>query len=133
MAEFVLLDLVEKMGLSDKFQVDSAGTSTEELGNPIHPGTVKKLQSEDVPFTQRKAVQLTEKDYNKYDWLLCMDDRNIENTLEIISDDPQNKVKKLLHFSENPRDIDDPWFTGNFDQTYNDVLEGCECFLKYLI
>ena len=132
MAEFLLKDLINKMGISHKFKVDSAGTSTEELGNPVHPGTVKKLQSENIPMTQRRAVQLKKKDYQQYDWLLCMDEMNIKNTLKIIDSDPEQKVKKLLDFSDQPRDIADPWFTGNFDQTYGDILEGCEGFLRYL-
>lgn len=132
MAEFLLKNLINKMGISHKIKVDSAGTSTEELGNPVHPGTVKKLQSENIPMTQRRAVQLKKKDYQQYDWLLCMDEMNIKNTLIIIGSDPEQKVKKLLDFSDQPRDIADPWFTRNFDQTYDDILEGCEGFLKYL-
>ena len=133
MAEFVFLDLIKKRKISHKFRVDSAGTSTEELGNPIHPGTVEILENKNIPMVQRRAVQLKKKDYKKYDWLLCMDEMNVKNTLKIIGSDPENKIKKLLDFSNQPRDIADPWFTGNFDQTYEDILEGCEGFLTYLI
>lgn len=133
MAEFVFLDLIKKRKISHKFRVDSAGTSTEELGNPVHPGTVEILENKNIPMVQRRAVQLKKKDYKKYDWLLCMDEMNVKNTLKIIGSDPENKIKKLLDFSNQPRDIADPWFTGNFDQTYEDILEGCEGFLTYLI
>ena len=133
MAEFVFLDLIKKRKISHKFQVDSAGTSTEALGKPVHPGTVKKLQSENIPMTQRKAVQLKKDNYEYYDWLLCMDEMNVKNTLKIVGSDSKNKIYKLLNFSDQARDIADPWFTGNFDQTFDDVLEGCEGFLTYLI
>ena len=132
MAEFVFLDLIKKRKISHKFRVDSAGTSTEELGNPIHPGTVEILENKNIPMVQRRAVQLKKKDYKKYDWLLCMDEMNVKNTLKIIGSDPENKIKKLLDFSDQPRDIADPWFTVNFDQTLDDIFEGCEGFLKYL-
>ncbi len=132
MAEFVLKDMVNKRNLSDKFYIASSATSREEIGNNIHHGTRNKLTEMNIPYTSRKAVQITKADYKKYDFILCMDRNNIRNISRIIPNDKENKIKLLLDFSENPRDIADPWYTGNFDVTYDDILEGCEALLKYL-
>jgi protein-tyrosine phosphatase len=132
MCEFVLKDMVEKQGLSDQFYIASAATSTEEIGNDIHYGTRNKLKQQKIPFTRRAAVQITRKDYEKYDYLIGMDDWNIRNMMRILRSDPAKKVYKLLEFAGSSRDIADPWYTGNFDETYADVVQGCEGFLRYL-
>lgn len=133
MAEFVLKDMVNKKNLSDKFNIVSSATSREEIGNNIHHGTRGKLKEMGIPFTPRKAVQIKKTDYNKYDFILCMDNNNLRNISYIIPNDTKNKIKLLLDFTENPRNIADPWYTGNFDETYDDILEGCEAFLDYAI
>lgn len=126
MAEFVMKDIVRKNGLSDEIYVESCATSTEEIGNDIHYGTKRKLTEMGVPFEKRGARQITKKDYENFDYIILMDSYNMRNLKRIIPDDTKNKVFKLLDFSERKgEDIADPWYTGNFDETYNDVLEGC--------
>ena len=132
MAEFVFKDMVRKQHLEDKFIIESAATSREEIGNDVHHGTKRKLAEVGVPVERRKARQVTKKDYKNYDYLLLMDEWNHRNLMRIIESDTNNKVHGLLDFSKNPRDIADPWYTGNFDITYDDVVEGCETFLAYL-
>lgn len=132
MAEFVMKDLVEKCGKSDDFLIESRATSTEEIGNPVHQGTHRKLAEHGISCSGKRAVQLRKSDYEKYDLLICMDDWNVRNTLRIIVSDPQNKVRKLLSFAGESGDIADPWYTGNFDETYDDVLRGCTALLEKL-
>ena len=132
MAEFVMKDLVEKCGKSDDFLIESRATSTEEIGNPVHQGTRRKLAEHGISCSGKRAVQLRKSDYEKYDLLICMDDWNVRNTLRIIVSDPQNKVRKLLSFAGESGDIADPWYTGNFDETYDDVLRGCTALLEEL-
>lgn len=132
MAEFVFKDIVNKKGLSKEFYIDSAATSTEAVGNGIHYGTREILKEQEVPFTEHISRQMTKEDYEKFDYILGMEEKNIRNILRIIGEDKENKVFRLLDFSENPRDIADPWYYGNFDSTYYDVEEGCTKFLEYL-
>ena len=130
MAEFVMKDLLKKEGI-DAY-VASAATSTEEIGNPVHRGTRAKLGEYGISTEGKYAVQLTKSDYDKYDYLIGMDTYNIRNMLRILGGDPQGKVCKLLSFAGNDGDIADPWYTGNFDETYNDVLKGCKALIKIL-
>lgn len=132
MAEFVLKDMVAKRKIAHNFHIESSATSREEIGNNIHHGTRNKLKEVGIPFTPRKATQITKSDYDKYDFILCMDNNNIRNLSRIIPNDKDNKIKLLLDFSDSPRNIADPWYTGNFDDTYNDIIEGCEALLNYL-
>lgn len=132
MAEFVFKDMIDKMGLSKEFIIKSAATSNEEIGNDIHYGTREKLIQKNIPFTKRKAVRITPEDYKNSDYIIGMEESNIINIKRIVGDDIDNKISKLLDYSENPRDIADPWYTGDFETTYNDIVEGCIGFLKYL-
>lgn len=132
MAEFVMKDLVRRAGLERDFLVESAATSREEIGNDIHPGTRRKLAQMNVPFCRRAARQITREDYQNFDYLVAMDDENIYYMNRMWSPDPEHKIVRLLSFAGKSRDIADPWFTGNFDQTYEDVLEGCRAFLDKL-
>lgn len=132
MAEFVLKDLVSKKGLADLFFIESRATSTEEIGNPVHYGTRQKLSQFGISVAGKTAIQLTKSDYDKYDMLICMDSVNVRNTLRIIGNDKAGKVTKLLSFAGESGDIADPWYTGNFDVTYDDVLRGCNGLLSYL-
>lgn len=125
MAEFVMKDLIDKKGLNESFLIVSSATSTEEIGNTVHPGTRKKLLEHNISTGQKRAVQLKREDYNKYDYLIGMDQRNIVNIGRIVGEDVDNKVFHLLNLTTNPRDIADPWYTGDFETTYNDVYEGC--------
>lgn len=132
MAEFVFKHLVSNAGLTDKFLIESAATSTEELGNDIHYGTRTKLQKEGVPFTRRAARQITAADYEKYDYLVAMDEENLYYMNRRWNNDPDNKIHLLLEFAGKTREIADPWYTGNFDQTYLDIMEGCEAMLAQI-
>ncbi len=133
MAEFVLKDLVKKKGIEKEFVIKSSATSFEEIGNDVHYGTVKKLNSVGVPVEHREAVRLTKEDYKKYDYIIGMEERNVQNIIRIVGTDFENKVSRLLDFSSNPRDIADPWYTGNFDKTFEDILEGCNSFLEKIL
>ncbi len=133
MAQYVLQNMVEERGIADSFYIDSAATSTEEIGNGVHYGTRRKLAEVGIPCGNHKAIQLTKRDYEKYDYLIGMDSANIRNINRIVGDDSENKVYKLLEFANLQRDIADPWYTGNFDQTYEDIVAGCECLLEVLV
>lgn len=129
MAQFVFQDMINKRGLQNMFYIDSAATSREEIGNPPHYGTVQKLKEVGVPVLEHHAIQMTKRDYDKYDYLIGMDSWNIRNMMKILRADPDCKVSKLLDFTGEPGDIADPWYTGNFDKTYEDVKKGCEALL----
>lgn len=133
MAQFVFQDMVNKRGLADHFTIDSKATSTEELGNSPHPGTVRKMNELGIPMIPHRASQLNRRDYEEYDYFIGMDTWNMRNINRIFGGDPEGKVYKFLSFGSDGRDIADPWYTGNFDETYEDVLEGCEGFLAYLL
>lgn len=132
MAEFVMKDLVKKRNMEDFFYIASAATSSEEVGNPVHPGTRKKLSEFGISVAGKRAVKLTIKDYDKYDYIVGMEARNITNIMRIFGSDPSGKVSRLLDYGERPRDIADPWYTGDFDTTYEDVLEGCQALLEHI-
>ena len=132
MAEFVMKELVRRAGLQNDFLIESAATSREELGNDMHYGTRTKLREMGIPFTRRAARQITINDYDRYDYLVAMDDENLYYMNRCWGGDPKNKIRMLLSFAGKDRDIADPWYTGNFDQTYEDVLEGCQAFLSSL-
>lgn len=134
MAEFVMKHLVSQSGLTSEIHIASAATSTEEIGNDIHRGTRQKLTQMKIPFSRRQARQVTKADYKEYDYMIVMDGNNIRNLRRIIGEDRENKVCKLLDFTDRKgEDIADPWYTGNFDETYEDVLEGCQGLLKAIL
>ncbi len=133
MAESVFTHLVKQRGLEDRFEINSAATSREEIGNPPHYGTVSKLRRVGIPVIPHRARQMTMADYEYYDYLVGMDSANIRNMIRMTGGDPQGKIYKLPAFAGQSKDIADPWFTGNFDETYDGILEGCEAFLGYLI
>lgn len=132
MAEFVMKDLVKKQGLETEFQIESAATSSEEVGNGIHYETMAKLKEKQISYGDKKARKLTKEDYEKFNYILGMETSNIRNIYRIIGEDNKNKVYRLLDFSQNPHDIADPWYTGNFEVTFEDVLEGCQAFLEFV-
>ena len=136
MAEFIMKDMIEKRGLASEFYIASAATSTEEIwngvGNPVYPPAREELAKHGISCKGKRAVQIKKSDYNNYDHILGMDQWNMRNMMKILRSDPEGKVKLLLDYSDRPRDIADPWYTGNFALTYSDIVEGCEAFLKYL-
>lgn len=132
MAEFVMRDLVNKKGLAARFQIASAATSTEEIGNPVHPGTRNKLKELGISTYGKYAIQLTKKDYADYDYLIGMDSQNIKNIRRMTGMSEKGKIHLLLDFAGENRDIADPWYTGDFEKTYQDIKRGCEALLTYL-
>ena len=132
MAEFVFLDTVKKRGLSDKLTAYSSATSTEEICNDIHYGTKRILDKYGIGYHRREAVQLAKLDYKKYDLFIGMDSANIRNMLRIFGADPDKKVIKLLDLTDRGGDVADPWYTGNFEATYRDVLDGCNALIDLL-
>lgn len=137
MAEFVFMDLINKKGLNDKFIVSSSATSTEEIwngvGNPVYPPAKRVLNSRGINCDGKRAVQLKKEDYNNYDYFVGMDGANIRNMHRILMGDPDKKIYKLLTFAGCSDDVADPWYTGDFETTYRDVLEGCNALLEYII
>lgn len=132
MAEFLFRDMVAKAGKADDFYIDSAATSREEIGNDTDPRTKAKLRENGIPFTRRAARQMTKKDYDEFDYIIGMDYANEKNIMRIAGGDKEGKVFKLLDFAGEDRGIADPWYTGNFDETYDDVDKGCRALLKKL-
>ena len=136
MAEFIMKNLAARADLTDAFYIASAATSSEEIwngvGNPVYPPAKAKLAEYGISCAGKRAVQLTRADYDRYDYLIAMDSANIRNMNRILGGDPEGKISKLLSFAGTDRDISDPWYTGDFDATYRDVLEGCEALLKKL-
>ena len=132
MCQSVLQHYVKQIGRENEFYIESAATSREEIGNPPHYGTVNKLRSVGIPVVPHRAVQMTKQDYEAYDYLIGMDTENIRNMNRICGGDPEEKIYKLLAFAGKSRDVADPWYTGDFDATYEDVVEGCKGFLKFL-
>ena len=127
-SEFVMKDMVTKRGIKAKFYIASAATSTEEIwngiGNPVYPPAKRELAKHGISCEGKRAVQITQADYGKkYDYILGMEERNIRNILRIVGKDPEGKVKLLLDYSDNPRDIADPWYARDFESTYRDVVE----------
>ena len=134
MGEFILKDLVEKAGLADRFQIESAATSTEEIGNPVYPPARRKLAQHGIDCAGKTARQLTADDYGRFDLLLGMDRANIRNMTRICGGDPQGKIHLLMEYAGHPgREVADPWYTGDFDATWDDVLAGCQGLLKQYV
>ena len=132
MCESYFTYLVNQRGLSDLFFISSAATSREEIGNPPHYGTVNKLREEGIPLVPHRAVQMTAADYKKYDYLIGMDSANIRNMQRIAGGDQKDKIRKLLSFAGIGRDVADPWYTGDFEATYQDTVTGCTAILEFL-
>lgn len=132
MSEFIMKDIVRRAGFEDKVYIESAATSREEIGNDTHPGTKRKLTEVGIPFSRRRARQVTKKDYDEFDYLIIMDEENRWGLNRIIGGDPEGKVYKLLDFAGKDRDIADPWYTGNFDDTYDDIVEGLDGFMEFI-
>lgn len=132
MAEFVMKDLVQKAGLSDHFYIESAATSTEEIGNEVYPPAKRKLAEHSISCKGKTARQMTRSDYQRFDLLIGMDDWNIRNMTRIAGGDPEGKIHKLLDYTARKGDVADPWYTGDFDATWRDVTEGCGELLKSL-
>lgn len=136
MAEFILKDMVTRRGIADQFRIASVATSREEIwngvGNPVYPPAKAELAKHGISCDGKRAVQLKASDYDAYDYLICMDTMNVRNVERICGRDKEHKIYKLLDFTDFPRDVADPWYTGNFEVTYRDIVAGLEGFLEYL-
>ena len=134
MAEYVLKDMVRKRGVEDRFVIDSAATSREEIGNPVYPAARRKLAEKGVFCGNHRAWQITKGDYDRFDMIICMDYNNIRNIKRITGGDPEGKISLLLDYTDRAGNgVADPWYTGNFDATWRDVSEGCEGLLEYIL
>ena len=133
MAEFIMKDLVEKAGLSSQFEISSAATSTEEIGNPVYPSARRKLAEHGIDCTGKTARQLQNSDYEKYDLLIGMDHANLRSMYQICGGDFADKMHLLMDFTNRPGEVADPWYTGDFDATWRDVEEGCQGLLQKII
>lgn len=132
MAEFILRDLVEQAGRAAEFEIASAATSTEELGNPVYPPARRELQKHGIDCTGKTARLLTVSDYDRYDLFIGMDRGNLRAMDRILKGDPQHKIRRLMDYTDRPGDVADPWYTGEFGVTWRDVLEGCRGLLQAL-
>ena len=130
MAEFIMKDIVKKAGMDDQFHIESAATSTEEIGNSVYPPARRKLAEHGISCEGKTARQMTRSDYDRFDLLVGMDEWNIRNMKRIAGGDPDRKIFKMLDFTSRHGDVADPWYTGNFDATWRDCLDGCEMIFQ---
>lgn len=127
-------DMIREFGVADKFYIESAATSTEEIGNPIYPPVRRLLAEKGIPFDKGKtARQMTWQDYSRFDYIIGMDEYNRRNMKRICGGDPEEKISILLDWTDHPRDVADPWYTNNFEATYKDVLAGCKEILNFCL
>ena len=133
LAEFIMKKLVNEKGLEHEFFIASAATSTEEIGRPIYPPVRKILDNLRIDYSGKTAVQVKKSDYEKYDYIVCMEKYNLRNLARIIGEDTEHKVSLLLDFTATPRDVADPWYTGDFETTLKDVKLGCNGLLEYIL
>jgi len=133
MAEFICKDRVEKRGLADSFHIESRGTSTEELGNPVYPPAREELAKHGIRCDGKVSIQLTKEDYDAFDWLFAMDERNIRAIDRLTGGDPQGKVHRMMERTSRPGEVDDPWYTHQYDVTYRDILEGVTAWLDVIL
>ena len=133
MAEFILKDMVKKAGLEDRFRIDSVAATREEIGNDMYPPAKRKLREKGIPFSPRAARLLVRADYDRFDYLIGMDEENLDDMVRICGGDPEKKISLLLEWAGISRDVADPWYTGNFEATYRDLITGCSALLESLL
>ena len=132
MAEFVMKDLVRQMGIEQQFEIASAATSREEIGNAVYPPARRKLAEHGISCDGKTSRQITMDDYRHYDYIIAMDQNNLRNLRKMLGEDVDNKISLLMDYTSRPADVADPWYTGDFDATWNDVVEGCKGFITSL-
>ena len=130
MAEYILKDMVEKAGRADNFEIASAATSTEEIGNDLYPPARRILFKKGIKYGYRHARQITKQDYEYYDFIIAMDENNLRNLNRLLGEDVGHKISLMMDHAGKHRDVADPWYTGDFETTFNDITEGCEGFLS---
>lgn len=133
MAEFVMKDLVKKANVSQQFEIASAATSREELGNPVYPPARQELAKHGIGCSGKTARQITKEDYEYYDYIVAMDYSNVRNLERMLGPDTEHKISMLLDYTNHPGQVADPWYTGDFGATWNDVLDGCQGLLKRIL
>lgn len=133
MAEFVMKDIVEKAGLAHLFEIASAATSMEEYGNPVYPPARRKLAEYGIDCTGKTSRQITKRDYEYYDYIVAMDQSNLRNLRRMLGEDTQGKISLLMDYTSRPADVADPWYTGDFQATWDDVNEGCKELLTFIM
>ena len=133
MAEFIMKDIVKKNGTDHLFKVSSCATSREEIGNDMYPPAKRKLDEKGISYSKRRARQITEADFAENDYLICMDGNNIRNLNRIFSSDKAGRVKMLMSYCGEERDVKDPWYTGDFEEAYEDILNGCEALYEFIM
>ena len=133
MAEFVMKRLARDRGMGRDLEIASAATSREEIGNPVYPPARRKLAEHGISCSGKTAVQITAADYERYDYIILMDSNNRRNLRRIIPDDPDGKVHMLTDFTDRPRDVADPWYTGDFERTWQDINEGCSALMEHIL
>ena len=132
MAEFVMRWLVQKAGREDEFEIASAATSTDEIGNPVYPPARRKLAEHGISSAGKYARQITRSDYRHYDLIVGMDQWNLRNMHRMLGGDPDGKIRLLMDYTDRPGDVADPWYTDDFEATWCDVLEGCKVMLEVM-
>ena len=132
MAEFIMKDLVSKRGLADKFYIESCATSREEIGNSVYPPAKAKLAEHNISCKGKTARQITKRDYEEFDLIIAMDRNNLRNLVPFVGEDPENKVSLMMSYAGMHKDVADPWYTGDFEATYRDVVEGCQHLIRSL-
>ena len=136
-AEFIIKDMVRRRGLAENFEIASAATSTEEIwngvGNPVYPPARRELQKHGLSCAGKRAVQLQKDDYEKYDLFIGMDRANIRNMTRLFGGDPQNRIRKLMDFTDRGGDVADPWYSGDFETAYRDIYDGCAGLLQWIL
>ena len=132
MAEFIMKDIVKKAGLDEKIEIASVAATQDEIGNDMYPPAKRKLEEMGIPYTRRAARLFTSADYEKYDVIIGMDEENREDLLHLTQGDPKKKLKQLMDFTDTPKEVADPWYTGNFNETYEDILRGTTGLLQAL-
>ena len=132
MAEFIMKDIVKKAGLDEKIEISSVAATQDEIGNDMYPPAKRKLEEMGIPYTRRAARLFTSADYEKYDVIIGMDEENREDLLHLTQGDPGKKLQQLMDFTDTPKEVADPWYTGNFNETYEDILRGTTGLLQAL-
>ena len=132
MAEMIMKEMVRQKGLEGKFEISSMAATTEEIGQDMYPPAKRALDAHHIPYTKRKASLITERDYRWADYIIAMDEENIHDLSRLTQGDPEKKISRLLDWAGEARDVADPWYTGNFEKTYEDIEKGCRAVLEKL-
>ncbi len=133
MAEFIMKDIVKQNGVIKEFEIASCATSTEAIGEAVYPPAKRKLAEHNISCTGKISRQMTKGDYKAYDYIIAMDRNNLRNMTRFVGDDPDKKVTLLMDYTSRPGDVRDPWYTGDFDETWKDISEGCRCLFEKIM